>query len=157
MCHVFTRKMCTHCALMFPIVIVGPFAKWGIDFTTCHPTLAVEHKYIIGSQLIHQLGWSYAHLFRWWEDNNHIFLFNHIIARFRYPKQIVTNHGSHFKNSMMLELSTCLGFKQEHSTPYYLQGNWHVEVLGKINYSIFNWQIRGFINLELLSRKSPIV
>lgn len=30
-------------------------------------------------------------------------------------------------------------------------------LLGKINYSILNCQTRGFVNLELLSRKLPIV
>ena len=48
-----------------------------------------------------------------------IFKFNHIIAHFGVPKQIVTDHGSHFQNTMMSELSTNLGFKKEHSSPYY--------------------------------------
>jgi transposase InsO family protein len=52
-----------------------------------------------------------------------LFTFNHIIARFRVPKQLVTNHGSHFQNAMMTELSIELGFKQEHSSPYYPQAN----------------------------------
>jgi hypothetical protein len=26
---------------------VGPFTKWGIDFTTCHPVSARGHRYII--------------------------------------------------------------------------------------------------------------
>jgi transposase InsO family protein len=48
-----------------------------------------------------------------------LFTFNHIIERFRVPKQIVTDHGSHFQNAMMVELSTQLGFRKEHSSPYY--------------------------------------
>ena len=33
-----------------------------------------------------------------------LFLFNHIIARFRIPRAIVIDHGSHFQNKMMEEL-----------------------------------------------------
>ena len=49
------------------------------------------------------------------------FVFNQIIARFGILKVIVTDHGSHFQNSMMMELTTMLGFRQEHSSLYYLQ------------------------------------
>ena len=48
-----------------------------------------------------------------------LFLFNHIITRFRDPQDIVTDHGSHFQNQMILELSTKLGFHHDSSTPYY--------------------------------------
>ena len=48
-----------------------------------------------------------------------LFLFNHIIARFRIPRAIVTDHGSHFQKKMMAELSIKLGFHHDSSTPYY--------------------------------------
>ena len=48
-----------------------------------------------------------------------LFLFNHIISRFRIPRAIVTDHGSHFQNNMMAELSVKLGFHHDNSTPYY--------------------------------------
>lgn len=56
-----------------------------------------------------------------------LFIFNHIIARFGVPCSIVTDHGSHFCNVMMIELATLLHFYQEHSSPYYLQANGQVE------------------------------
>ena len=34
-----------------------------------------------------------------------LLLINHIIARFGIPRAIVTDHGSHFQNKMMAELS----------------------------------------------------
>eukprot|EP00253_Pinus_taeda_P024847 PITA_24847 len=34
-------------APLHPIITVGPFAKWGIDFITCNPHSAGEHAYII--------------------------------------------------------------------------------------------------------------
>jgi hypothetical protein len=33
-CQVFSRKMRAHPAPMFPVITVGPFTKWGIDYTT---------------------------------------------------------------------------------------------------------------------------
>ena len=48
-----------------------------------------------------------------------LFLFNHIIARFGIPRAIVTDHGSHFQNKMMVELSVKLGFHHDNYTPYY--------------------------------------
>ena len=34
-------------APLHPIIAVGPFAKWGIDFITCNPHSAGGHAYII--------------------------------------------------------------------------------------------------------------
>ena len=48
-----------------------------------------------------------------------LFLFNHIIARFGIPRAIMTDHGSHFKNKIMAELSIKLGFRHDKYTPYY--------------------------------------
>jgi hypothetical protein len=46
-CQVFSRKMRAHLALMFPVITVGPFTKWGIDYTTCNPPSARGHHDII--------------------------------------------------------------------------------------------------------------
>ena len=79
-----------------------------------------------------------------------LFIFNQIIAHFGIPKEIVTDHGSHFQNSMMTELATMLGFKQEHSSSFYPQANGQVEAVNKtlntilkctINASHSNWHI----------------
>jgi transposase InsO family protein len=47
------------------------------------------------------------------------FVFKRIIAQFRIPKEIVTNHGSHFQNEMMKALASKLGFRHDHSSPHY--------------------------------------
>ena len=52
-----------------------------------------------------------------------LFLFNHIIVRFGIPRPIVINHGSHFQNKTMAEISVKLGFCHDNSTPYYPQAN----------------------------------
>ena len=78
------------------------------------------------------------------------FMFNQIIARVGIPKVIITNHGSHFQNSMMTELTTMLGFRQEHSSSFYTQENGQVEAVNKtlrtilkrtINAVHSNWHI----------------
>eukprot|EP00253_Pinus_taeda_P020275 PITA_20275 len=60
------------------------------------------------------------------------FLFNHVISRFDVPQAIVTDHGKHFRNHMMTELTTQLGLKHDISTPYYPQSNGQVEVINKV-------------------------
>ena len=41
------------------------------------------------------------------------FIFNQIITQFGIPKDLVTDHGRHFQNRMMEELTSKLGYKQE--------------------------------------------
>ena len=61
-----------------------------------------------------------------------IFVFNHIIARFGFPQAIITDHGSHFRNIMMTELTDQLGLRHDSSTPYYPQANGLVEEIKKV-------------------------
>ena len=64
--------------------------------------------------------------------NAALFLFNHIIARFGIPRAIVTDHGSHFQNKTMVELSVKLGFHHNKSTPYYPRANGQIEAINKV-------------------------
>ena len=106
----FTPNKCTHLAPLHPVVAVGPFAKWGIDFVHCKPTSAGGHGYIIVA-VDYFTKWVEA-MPTYAEDGKTaaLFLFNHIITRFGIPRAIVTDHGSHFKNKMMADLSIKLGF-----------------------------------------------
>jgi len=60
------------------------------------------------------------------------FLFNQIITRFGVPQTIVTDHGSHFCDQMMVELTLKLGLRHKNYTPYYLQANGQVEEINKV-------------------------
>jgi transposase InsO family protein len=60
-----------------------------------------------------------------------LFLFNQIIANFGILREIVTDHGSHFQNQMMTELTSNLGLWKENSSPYYPQANGQVEDVNK--------------------------
>eukprot|EP00253_Pinus_taeda_P015137 PITA_15137 len=61
-----------------------------------------------------------------------LFFFNHVVSRFDIPRAIVTDHGSHFRNHMMVELASKLGLSHDISTPYYPQDNKQVEAINKV-------------------------
>eukprot|EP00253_Pinus_taeda_P019297 PITA_19297 len=110
-------------APLHPIIVIGPFTKWGIDFITCNPHSAVGHAYIILA-VDYFTKWAEAMLiFSTDGKTAAIFIFNHIIARFGVPQTIITNHWSHFRNIMMTELTDQLSLHHDSSTPYYRQEN----------------------------------
>ena len=76
----------------------------------CKPTSAGGHGYIIIA-IDYFTKWAEV-MPTYAEDgkNTTLFLFNHIIARFGVPQSIVTDHGSHFCNQMMDEISAKLVF-----------------------------------------------
>jgi hypothetical protein len=95
-CQVFDRKMRAPPAPLHPIITVGPFAKWGIDFITCNPHSAGGHAYII---LAVDYFTKWAEAMPTFEADGRtaaVFVFNHIIARFGVPQAIITDHGRHF-------------------------------------------------------------
>jgi hypothetical protein len=108
-CQVFTHKMCSHPTPLHPVIIIGPFTKWGVDFMDCNPASVGGHHHIIMVM---------DYFTKWVEamptiksdgETATLFIFNQIIARFRILKDIVTDHGSHFQNEMMTELASKLG------------------------------------------------
>lgn len=102
--------MPAHPPFLFPVITVGPIKKWGIDSTTCNPSSTENHKYIIMA-VDYFTKWTEA-MPTFKNDNaiTALFLFNQVISWFDIPKEIVTNHGSHFQNQLMSELALKLGF-----------------------------------------------
>jgi transposase InsO family protein len=120
-----------HPAPMFPIITVGPFTKWGIDYTTRNPPLARGHCYIIVA-VDYFTKWVEAMpTFKYDGETATLFLFNQIITIFHIPRDIVTDHGSHFQNQMLTKLTSKLGLQKEHLPPYYPQENGQVEAVNK--------------------------
>eukprot|EP00253_Pinus_taeda_P012016 PITA_12016 len=79
-CQIFDRKMPAAPAPLHPIIAVGPFAKWGIDFITCNPHSARGHAYII---LAVDYCTKWAEAMPTFEADGKtaaIFVFNHIIS-----------------------------------------------------------------------------
>eukprot|EP00253_Pinus_taeda_P001554 PITA_01554 len=60
------------------------------------------------------------------------FIFNHVVSRFGIPQAIVTDHGSHFRNHVIIELTAKLGLSHDNSTLYYPQANRQVEAINKV-------------------------
>eukprot|EP00253_Pinus_taeda_P022751 PITA_22751 len=119
-------------APLHPIIVVGPFAKWGIDFITCNPHSTGGHAYIILA-VDYFTKWAEAMpRFSTGNKTAATFIFNHIITRFGVPQAIITDHGSHFRNIMMTKLIDQLGLHHDSSTPYYPQANGLVEAINKV-------------------------
>ena len=84
-CQIYNKKSHAPLAPMHPVLIVGPFSKWGIQFMTCNPRSVGRHGYII----------VFVDYFTKWVElmpayNNTrktiaLFLFNHVIAIFGVP------------------------------------------------------------------------
>eukprot|EP00253_Pinus_taeda_P017003 PITA_17003 len=131
-CQIFYRKTRAPPAPLHSIIVVGPFAKWRIDFITCNPHSAEGHAYIILA-VDYFTKWAEAMpTFSADGKTAAIFVFNHIIARFGVPQVIITDHGSHFRNIMMTELTDQLGLRHDSSTPYYPQANGLAEAVNKV-------------------------
>jgi hypothetical protein len=133
-CHpfqVFARKIHSHPAPLHPVIIIGPFTKWGIDFMDCNPASVGGHQHIIVVMDYFTKLAEAMHIIKYDGKTKTFFIFNQIIARFRIPRDIVTDHGSHFQNEIMKDLASKLGFKHSHSSPYYPWVNGIVDVVNK--------------------------
>eukprot|EP00253_Pinus_taeda_P025532 PITA_25532 len=119
-------------AHLHPIITVGPFSKWGIDYMTCNPRSAGGHGYIIVA-VDYFTKWAKA-MPTYSTDGKTVaqFLFNHVISRFSVSQAIVIYHGSHFRDYMMVELTFALGLRHDGSTPYYPQADDQVEAVNKV-------------------------
>jgi hypothetical protein len=104
-CQIFSWKMRAHPSPMFPIIVVGTFTKWGIDFTTCHPASSRGNLYIIVAVEYFKKWVKAMPMFNNGGEITTLFIFNQIVARFNILKEIFTDHGSHFQNKMMSELT----------------------------------------------------
>ena len=105
--------------LLHPMVTVGPFCKWEIDFMTCNPTSAGGHKYII-VVVDYFTKWVEAMpTFNCKDDTSSRLFFNHVITRFGVPQQIVSDHDRHFEDAVWTEISTVLKFEHHYYSAYY--------------------------------------
>lgn len=115
--------MHAHPTPLHHVASIGPFAQWGIDFMQCIPTSRRGYCYII---VVANKFMKWAEAMSTSIENNKtaiIFMFNHIITWFEFPKVVMIDHRSHLCNKMMTELSSMLGFHQENSYHYYFQEN----------------------------------
>jgi hypothetical protein len=113
-CQFFHKKTLSHPAPLHPVFVFDPFAKWGIDFMERRPTsVGGGHIYIIIT-VDYFTKWAKA-MPTFLNDGRIVSLFvsNHIVSILRVPQVIIIDHGSHFRNQMMVELSMKLIFRHE--------------------------------------------
>ena len=99
---------------------------------TCNPTSARGHGYII---VVVDYFTKWAKAIPTLNNSGEmaaLFFFNNVVVRFGVQQTIVIDHGSHFHNHMMAELTTKLGLSHDSSTPYYPQANGQVEAIKKV-------------------------
>ena len=74
--------MCVPPLPLHPVITVGPFSKWGIDFMMCNPHSAERHAYIIVA-VDYFTKWAEA-MSTLAADGKTVekFIFNHVITRF---------------------------------------------------------------------------
>jgi hypothetical protein len=131
-CQLYANKARAPPALLHPVITIGPFCKWGIDFMTCNPPSNNGHKYIVVT-VDYFTKWAEAMpTFNNTTDTAVHFFFNHVISHFGVPLQLVSDHGKHFENEIFIELSSWLGFSHEFASPYYPQSNGQVEAVNKV-------------------------
>ena len=84
-CQLFYPKKRTHPAPLHPVIVVGPFAKCGIDYMHYKPTSAGGHGYIIVA-VDYFIKWAEARpTYAEYGKTAALFLFTHVIAIFRVP------------------------------------------------------------------------
>ena len=79
-CQLYTRNMQSHPAPLFPIISVGPFMEWGIDYVMCNLASAGGYKYVI---IVVDYFTKWAEempTFKADRENADFFVFNQIIA-----------------------------------------------------------------------------
>ena len=141
--YITTIKHCPNCQIyaiktrspptpQYPIIMTNPFCKWGIDFMECRPPSRNGHKYIIVAMDYFTKWEQSMPIFNNLADTTTHFFFNHVIYHFLIPKELVSNHGTHFQNKLFQDLYHLLGFFHDFSSPYYPQANGQIEVVNHI-------------------------
>jgi hypothetical protein len=84
---------------------------------TCNPHSVEGHGYIVVAMDCFTKWAEAMHTFDNTKKNVVLFIFIHNITRFGVCQSIITNHGSHFRNFVMFELTEKLDLQHEKSTP----------------------------------------
>jgi hypothetical protein len=114
----------------------------GVDFMDCNLAWAEGHHHIIVAMDYFTKQVEAIPTIKSGGETATFFVFNQIISQFKIPKDIITNHDSHFQTELMIEFTSRLGFNYDHSTPYYPHANGQVEAMDKSLNTIFQKTIR---------------
>jgi hypothetical protein len=119
---------------LHPQVILQVFEKWAIDFVgPIHPPARRPGtKYVI-SAMEYLSRWVEVALVNYCSTKTVAhFLFEHVLMRFRCPRILMTDQGTHFINTTIKSLTKEFEVFHQKSTPYHTQANGTVEAFNKI-------------------------
>ena len=108
-----------------PVLPLDPFQKWGLDFIGPFTPVTAQtgNKYILVA-MDYCTKWLEGKALR---DNTATsmtkFLYEYIWCRFGCQIELISDHGSHFLNSVIYELTHHYVVVHKKSTPYYPQAN----------------------------------
>ena len=126
-CQRLGKLSCRHMMPLNPILVVDLFDVWGIDFMGPFPTSFGYFYILVGVDYVSK--WVKAIPCK---ANDHSvvlkFLKENIFFRFREPKAIISDGGSHFCNKPFETLVAKYGVKHKVTTPYHPQTNGKVEL-----------------------------
>jgi hypothetical protein len=115
-----------------PVVSLGPFQQWGLDFIEeIHPPSSPQHEWILTAtdyftkciEVIPTRSASHKMVIGFLED---------IMARFGCPNKIITDNFSSFTAEPLIKFCEQFIIALIHSTPYYPQDNGLAESSNKI-------------------------
>jgi hypothetical protein len=122
-CQKFSRKQQLKSFPLNPIVVLGPFQQWGLDFIReIHLTSSGQHRWIL-TATYYFTKWIEAIPTRNASHRVIIGFLEDIIARFGCLNIIVTENDASFKAEPLIQFCEQYGITLIHSTPYYPQGN----------------------------------
>ena len=128
-CQRIGRPIGTSAMPLVPILAQALFEKWGIEFVR---PIALASRY--GQKRYILVATDYVT--KWAEaiatktDNANIvatFLYKNIIMHFGYPKELVSDHGTHFMNNTIAALTAKYEIKHRKTTPYHPHANGQTE------------------------------
>ncbi|KAL5539172.1 hypothetical protein UlMin_044785 [Ulmus minor] len=108
-----------------------PFAKWGIDLIDPLPTARRQLKYAVVA-IDYYTKWVEAEaLAKITEQNVTTFIWKNIVCRFGVPHELVSDHGTQFKNEKLQSICDRLGIIKVFSSPAHPKSNGQVEAVNK--------------------------
>jgi len=128
-----------------PILAQISFEKWGIDFVgPIKPPSRNGRKQYILVATDYVTRWAEAVAIKA-DDAKTVakFLYENIITRFGYPKELVSDRGTHFLNDTITQLTEKYFIKHRKTSPYHPRANGQTEKTNGIFCEIITKTVHG--------------
>eukprot|EP01018_Ginkgo_biloba_P009792 Gb_07726 [translate_table: standard] len=117
---------------LLPILVLTPFAKWGLDFVgPINPPSSAGHRYIV-TATDYMTKWVEAvPLKKIDQETTPDFIYQWIMCRFGVPLEIVSDRGAQFMSQLVATLMEQLQIKHLFFVAYHPKGNGLAESTNK--------------------------